>query len=128
MKNFFYIFLFTFIPLIIFANELDEELIDNPTHQRSGHEQSRKAKTAATTTAKPAPTLASIPKPIEIKKFFLKFRHSSALSHPVKDGEIVGVAGGYSGGIGAGGSAARTGRISYSGGVVMVEWRRWINP
>ena len=28
MKNFFYIFLFTFIPLIIFANELDEELID----------------------------------------------------------------------------------------------------
>ena len=47
---------------------LDEELIDNPTHQRNGHEQSRKAK-AATTTAKPAPTLASIPKPIEIKKF-----------------------------------------------------------
>ena len=47
---------------------LDEELIDNPTHQRNGHDQSRKAK-AATKTAKPAPTLASIPKPIEIKKF-----------------------------------------------------------
>ena len=47
---------------------LDEELIANPTHQRSGHEQSRKTK-ATTTTAKPAPTLASIPKPIEIKKF-----------------------------------------------------------
>ena len=47
---------------------LDEELIDNPTHQKSGHEQSRKAKATAST-AKPAPTLASIPKPIEIKKF-----------------------------------------------------------
>ena len=40
---------------------LDEELIDNPNHQRSGNDQSRKAKTA-TTSAKPAPTLASIPK------------------------------------------------------------------
>ena len=28
---------------------LDEELIDNPTHQRSGNEQSRKAKAATTT-------------------------------------------------------------------------------
>ena len=34
----------------------------------SGQEQSRKAKTASSS-AKPAPTLASIPKPIEIKKF-----------------------------------------------------------
>ncbi|PPR35063.1 MAG: hypothetical protein CFH26_00149 [Alphaproteobacteria bacterium MarineAlpha6_Bin4] len=33
MKNFFYIFLFTFIPLIIFANELDEELIDKKFNQ-----------------------------------------------------------------------------------------------
>ena len=49
---------------------LDEELIDNPTHQRSGNDQSRKAKSSTkTTTTKPAPTLASIPKPIEIKKF-----------------------------------------------------------
>jgi len=49
---------------------LDEELIDNPNHQRSGNDQSRKAKASTkTTTTKPAPTLASIPKPIEIKKF-----------------------------------------------------------
>ncbi len=48
---------------------LDEELIDNPTHPKSGQDQSRKAKASATNTAKPAPTLASIPKPIEIKKF-----------------------------------------------------------
>ena len=48
---------------------LDEELIDNPNHPKSGQDQSRKAKASATNTAKPAPTLASIPKPIEIKKF-----------------------------------------------------------
>ncbi len=48
---------------------LDEELIDNPTHNRNGDDQSRKAKTASSNTPKPAPTLASIPKPIEIKKF-----------------------------------------------------------
>ena len=49
---------------------LDEELIDNPNHQKSGQQdQSRKAKSASPTTTKPAPTLASIPKPIEIKKF-----------------------------------------------------------
>ncbi len=48
---------------------LDEELIDNPNHQRNGSEQSRKTKSASTNTPKPAPTLASIPKPIEIKKF-----------------------------------------------------------
>ena len=48
---------------------LDEELIDNPSHQRVGHEQTRKSKAVSSSTAKPAPTLASIPKPIEIKKF-----------------------------------------------------------
>ena len=48
---------------------LDEELIDTPNHQKSGQDQNRKTKSTSTNTPKPAPTLASIPKPIEIKKF-----------------------------------------------------------
>ncbi len=48
---------------------LDEELIDTQSPHRSSNEQKRKATSTSSTQSKPAPTLASIPKPIEIKKF-----------------------------------------------------------
>ena len=48
---------------------LDEELIDTPNHHKSGHEQSYKSKASTTNRSKPAPTLASIPNLIEMKKF-----------------------------------------------------------
>ncbi len=48
---------------------LDEELIDNQNPNRSSNEQKRKATSTSSTQKKPAPTLASIPKPLEIKKF-----------------------------------------------------------
>ncbi len=48
---------------------LDEELIDNQSTNRSSNEQKRKATSTSSTQKKPAPTLASIPKPLQIKKF-----------------------------------------------------------
>ena len=48
---------------------LDEELVDSQGNPRTGAEPSRKAAPAARKSNKPAPTLASIPKPLEIKNF-----------------------------------------------------------
>ena len=48
---------------------LDEELVDSQGNPRSGTEPSRKATPAERKTSKPAPTLASIPKPLDIKNF-----------------------------------------------------------
>ena len=48
---------------------LDEELVDSQGNPRPGAEPSRKATPAARKSNKPAPTLASIPKPLEIKSF-----------------------------------------------------------
>ena len=48
---------------------LDEELVDSHGNPRQSSEPSRKAAPANRKTAKPAPTLASIPKPQEIKLF-----------------------------------------------------------
>ena len=48
---------------------LDEELVDSQGNPRAGTEPSRKATPAAHKSNKPAPTLASIPKPLEIKSF-----------------------------------------------------------
>ncbi len=48
---------------------LDEELLDNQNSQRQNIEQSRKGSSGTRKTEKPAPTLASIPKPLEIKTF-----------------------------------------------------------
>ena len=48
---------------------LDEELVDSQGNSRAGAEPSRKATPAAHKSNKPAPTLASIPKPLEIKSF-----------------------------------------------------------
>ena len=48
---------------------LDEELVDSQGNPRTGSEPSRKAAPAARKSNKPAPTLASIPKPLEIKSF-----------------------------------------------------------
>ena len=48
---------------------LDEELVDSQGNPRTGAEPSRKATPAAHKSNKPAPTLASIPKPLEIKSF-----------------------------------------------------------
>ena len=48
---------------------LDEELVDSQGNPRPGTEHSRKAAPAERKTSKPAPTLASIPKPLEIKNF-----------------------------------------------------------
>ena len=48
---------------------LDEELVDSQGNPRPGAEPSRKAAPAARKSNKPAPTLASIPKPLEIKSF-----------------------------------------------------------
>ena len=48
---------------------LDEELVDSQGNPRTGAEPSRKATPAAHKSNKPAPTLASIPKPLEIKGF-----------------------------------------------------------
>ena len=54
---------------------LDEELVDSQGNPRTGAEPSRKAAPAARKSNKPAPTLASIPKPLEIKSFpqFMEF-------------------------------------------------------
>lgn len=51
---------------------LDEELIDNQTKTREANNPSNKNHTAITSTSKPAPTLATIPKPIDIKDFLDK--------------------------------------------------------
>ncbi len=48
---------------------LDEELVDSQGNPRPGTEPSRKATPAERKTSKPAPTLASIPKPLDIKNF-----------------------------------------------------------
>ena len=48
---------------------LDEELVDSHGNPRQSSEPTRKAAPASRKTAKPAPTLASIPKPQEIKLF-----------------------------------------------------------
>ena len=48
---------------------LDEELIDSQGNPRNGSESLRKNATGVRNSGKPAPTLASIPKPLEIKKF-----------------------------------------------------------
>ena len=48
---------------------LDEELVDSQGNPRPGTEHSRKAAPTERKTSKPAPTLASIPKPLDIKNF-----------------------------------------------------------
>ena len=48
---------------------LDEELVDGQGNPRHSHEPSRKATPAARKSSKPAPTLASIPRPQDIKSF-----------------------------------------------------------
>ncbi len=48
---------------------LDEELFDSQGNPRHANEASRKSSSATHNSGKPAPTLASIPKPIEIKSF-----------------------------------------------------------
>ena len=48
---------------------LDEELVDSQGNPRPGTEHRRKAAPAERKTSKPAPTLASIPKPLDIKNF-----------------------------------------------------------
>ncbi len=51
---------------------LDEELVDSQGNPRHSAEPSRKSGTAPQKSSKPAPTLASIPKPQEIKNFLDK--------------------------------------------------------
>lgn len=51
---------------------LDEELVDSQGNPRHSNEPSRKSGTAPQKSSKPAPTLASIPKPQEIKDFLDK--------------------------------------------------------
>ncbi|MDP6196829.1 MAG: ATP-dependent protease ATP-binding subunit ClpX [Prochlorococcaceae cyanobacterium ETNP18_MAG_17] len=51
---------------------LDEELVDSQGNPRHSGEPSRKSGTAPQKSSKPAPTLASIPKPQEIKNFLDK--------------------------------------------------------
>ena len=51
---------------------LDEELVDSQGNPRHSNEPSRKSGTAPQKSSKPAPTLASIPKPQEIKNFLDK--------------------------------------------------------
>ena len=51
---------------------LDEELLDSQGNPRHSSEPNRKSGTAAQKSSKPAPTLASIPKPQEIKNFLDK--------------------------------------------------------
>ncbi len=48
---------------------LDEELLDSQGNTRQSNEVNRKSTTATRNSGKPAPTLASIPKPLEIKTF-----------------------------------------------------------
>ncbi len=48
---------------------LDEELIGNPNHSRQSNDSNRKSTSVTHKSGKPAPTLASIPKPLEIKDF-----------------------------------------------------------
>ncbi len=48
---------------------LDEELVDSQGNPRSNNEPNRKASTVTRNSGKPAPTLASIPKPLDIKTF-----------------------------------------------------------
>ena len=48
---------------------LDEELLDSQGHSRQSSEQKDKNAQSKDTKSKPAPTLASIPKPLEIKNF-----------------------------------------------------------
>ncbi len=48
---------------------LDEELIDSQGNARHANEPNRKSSATTHKSGKPAPTLASIPKPLEIKKF-----------------------------------------------------------
>ncbi len=48
---------------------LDEELLDSQGNIRSGNEQNRKTASKPRKSGKPAPTLASIPKPLKIKNF-----------------------------------------------------------
>ncbi len=48
---------------------LDEELLDGQGNPKQGGDSGRKTATAAQKSGKPAPTLATIPKPLEIKSF-----------------------------------------------------------
>ena len=48
---------------------LDEELLDSQGHQRHGNDQKANNTASKGTNKTPAPTLASIPKPLEIKNF-----------------------------------------------------------
>ena len=48
---------------------LDEELVDSQGNPRNTNEATRKASTVTKNSGKPAPTLASIPKPLDIKTF-----------------------------------------------------------
>ena len=48
---------------------LDEELLDNQGNARQSSEVNQKSATTSRNSGKPAPTLASIPKPLEIKTF-----------------------------------------------------------
>ena len=48
---------------------LDEELVDGQGNPRHSHEPNRKATPSARKSSKPAPTLASIPRPQDIKSF-----------------------------------------------------------
>ncbi len=51
---------------------LDEELLDSHGNPRQSSDSSRKAAPVVRNSGKPAPTLASIPKPLEIKEFLDK--------------------------------------------------------
>ncbi|MEC9452730.1 MAG: ClpX C4-type zinc finger protein, partial [Cyanobacteriota bacterium] len=51
---------------------LDEELVDSQGNPRHSSESNRKSATASHKSGKPAPTLATIPKPQEIKNFLDK--------------------------------------------------------
>ncbi len=48
---------------------LDEELLDTQGTSRNNNESNRKSSAPKHNSGKPAPTLASIPKPLEIKSF-----------------------------------------------------------
>ncbi|WP_320673766.1 ATP-dependent protease ATP-binding subunit ClpX [Prochlorococcus sp. MIT 1341] len=48
---------------------LDEELLDTQSNQRQNPDPNKSTSNPARNSGKPAPTLASIPKPLEIKKF-----------------------------------------------------------
>ena len=54
---------------------LDEELVDAQGNPRHSQEPSRKAAPAARKSNKPAPTLASIPRPQDIKSFQIGRAH-----------------------------------------------------